>query len=82
MRFRNGFSDEQRTIRYASLEEFWRGSDFVSVHVPLVREGEGRFPTYHLFNAATFRLMKPTAFLVNTSRGSVVDEYRSGYSPA
>ena len=57
-----------------SFEEVLRGSDFVSIHVPLVREGEGKFPTYHLFNAATFRLMKPTAFLVNTSRGPVVDE--------
>ncbi|MFZ0961139.1 MAG: D-glycerate dehydrogenase [Terriglobia bacterium] len=74
VRFRNGFSDVQRTIRYASFEEVLRGSDFVSIHVPLVREGDGPFPTYHLFNAATFRLMKPTAFLVNTSRGPVVDE--------
>ena len=82
VRFRNGFSDAPRTIRYVSFEEVLRGSDFVSVHVPLVREGEGDFPTYHLFNAATFRLMKPTAFLVNTSRGPVVNETRSGYSPA
>jgi glyoxylate reductase len=74
VRFRNGFSDALRTIRYASFEEVLRGSDFVSIHVPLVREGEGQFPTYHLFNASTFRLMKPTAFLVNTSRGPVVDE--------
>lgn len=74
LRFRNGFTDAPRTIRYLSFEEVLRGSDFVSVHVPLVREGEGEFPTYHLFNAATLRLMKPTAFLVNTSRGPVVDE--------
>jgi glyoxylate reductase len=74
LRFRHGFTGEQRTIRYASFEEVLRGSDFISVHVPLIREGEGKFPTYHLFNASTFRLMKPTAFLVNTSRGPVVDE--------
>jgi glyoxylate reductase len=74
VRFRNGFSGGPRTIRYMSFEDVLRGSDFVSVHVPLVREGEGDFPTYHLFNAATFRLMKPTAFLVNTSRGPVVSE--------
>lgn len=73
-RFRNGFTAERRTIRYASLEEVLRGSDFVSLHVPLIREGEGKFSTYHLFNATTLRLMKPSAFLVNTSRGSVVDE--------
>jgi glyoxylate reductase len=74
VRFRNGFSGMPRTIRYVSFEEVLRGSDFVSIHVPLVREGEGEFPTYHLFNATTFRLMKPAAFLVNTSRGPVVDE--------
>jgi glyoxylate reductase len=74
LRFRHGFTAEQRTIRYASFEDVLGGSDFVSVHVPLIRQGEGKFPTYHLFNATTFRLMKPTAFLVNTSRGPVVDE--------
>jgi glyoxylate reductase len=74
LRFRHGFTTVQRTIRYATFEEVLGGSDFVSVHVPLIREGEGKFPTHHLFNAKTFRLMKPTAFLVNTSRGPVVDE--------
>jgi glyoxylate reductase len=74
VRFRNGFSDTLRTIRYVSFEEVLRGSDFVSIHVPLVRDGEGKFPTHHLFSATTLRLMKPSAFLVNTSRGAVVDE--------
>jgi phosphoglycerate dehydrogenase-like enzyme len=57
-----------------TLEDALKQADFVSVHVPLLREGESKTPTYHLFNARTFRLMKPTAFLVNTSRGPVVDE--------
>jgi glyoxylate reductase len=74
VRFRNGFSVMQRTIRYVSFEEVLRGSDFVTIHVPLIREGDGKYPTYHLFNATTLRLMKPSAFLVNTSRGLVVDE--------
>jgi len=74
VRFRNGFTPEQRTIAYASFEEALRGADFVSVHVPLVREGEGKNPTYHLFNEKTLRWMKPSAFLVNTARGAVVDE--------
>jgi glyoxylate reductase len=43
-------------------------ADFVSVHVPLLAETRG------LFDAARFYKMKPTAFLVNTSRGLVVDE--------
>jgi len=74
LRFRNGFTPERRTIGYVTFEEALRGADFVSVHVPLVREGEGKNPTYHLFNEKTFRWMKPTAFLVNTARGAVVDE--------
>ncbi len=43
-------------------------SDFISVHVPLLPE------TRRLFDAPKFRRMKPTAFLINTSRGPVVDE--------
>jgi glyoxylate reductase len=43
-------------------------SDFVSVHVPLLLETRG------LFDAPKFFRMKPTAFLINTSRGPVVDE--------
>ena len=43
-------------------------ADFVSVHVPLLAETRG------LFDAPRFHRMKPTAFLINTSRGPVVDE--------
>jgi glyoxylate reductase len=74
VRFKNAFTAERRIIRYVSFEAALRGADFVSVHVPLVREGEGKNPTYHLFNEKTLRWMKPTAFLVNTARGAVVDE--------
>ncbi len=73
-RFRVGFSPEQRTVCYVTFEEALRNSDFVSLHVPLLRESESEFPTYHLMNEKTLRLMRPTAFLINTSRGPVVDE--------
>jgi glyoxylate reductase len=75
LRHARGISPEKNSIKYTpALEEALRQADYVSVHVPLLREGESPAPTYHLFNERTLRMMKPTAFLVNTSRGPVVDE--------
>jgi glyoxylate reductase len=74
LRYRSGLQRDRTTIRYATLEDALREADFVSIHVPLVREGEGKNPTYHLFNETTLRWMKPTAYLVNTARGAVIDE--------
>jgi glyoxylate reductase len=54
--------------RRVEFEELLAVSDYVSVHVPLMPE------TRHLFNAAAFAKMKRTAYLINTSRGPVVDE--------
>ncbi len=73
-RQRLGLTHERHTIMYVPLEQALQEADFVSVHVPLIRPGEGNNPTYHLFNEETLRRMKPTAYLVNTSRGPVVDE--------
>jgi glyoxylate reductase len=50
------------------LDTLLRESDFVSVHVPLMKE------THHLVNAQKLSLMKKTAYLINNSRGPVVDE--------
>ena len=74
LRHRHGLMREKTSIHYVALEGALRAADFISVHVPLIRAGEGETPTYHLFNDQTFRLMKPTAYFVNTSRGPVVDE--------
>ena len=71
---RAAFRKKRRWIKYVSFEEALGQADFVSVHVPLLREGESATPTFHLFNERTLRMMKPTAFLVNTSRGPVIDE--------
>jgi glyoxylate reductase len=74
LRQARGLTRVKAWIRYVPLEEALRQADFVSVHVPLLRAGESATPTYHLFNEQTLRLMKPTAYLVNNSRGPVVDE--------
>src|SRR5437773_6089490 len=74
LRHTRGIQKEKTWIKYVSLEEALSQADFVSVHVPLIREGESDTPTFHLFNERTLRSMKPSAFLVNTSRGPVIDE--------
>jgi lactate dehydrogenase-like 2-hydroxyacid dehydrogenase len=74
LRHTHGLSREKAWITYVPFEEALRRADFVSVHVPLLRSAESSTPTYHLFNEQTLRMMKPTAYLVNTSRGPVVDE--------
>ncbi|OGI82054.1 hypothetical protein A3I25_00840 [Candidatus Nomurabacteria bacterium RIFCSPLOWO2_02_FULL_42_17] len=53
---------------YNSIEELLQKADVVSLHVPLLDS------TRHLINEKRLLLMKPTSFLVNTSRGPVVDE--------
>jgi glyoxylate reductase len=74
LRVARGISKERTWIRYVSLDDALAQADFVSVHVPLIRESESSTPTYHLFNEQVLRKMKPDAFLVNTSRGPVIDE--------
>lgn len=69
-----GICKERTWIKYVGLEEALRQADYVSVHVPLIRAGESATPTFHLINETTLRMMKPTGFVVNTSRGPVVDE--------
>src|SRR3979411_1258202 len=74
LRHANGIQKEKTYIKYVEFEEALSGADYVSIHVPLLREGETDKPTYHLINENTLKLMKPTAYLVNSSRGPVVDE--------
>src|ERR1700689_1872551 len=74
LRHARGLTREKAWIKYVPFDEALAGADFVSVHVPLLRAGESATPTFHLFNEKTLRLMKPTAYLVNTSRGPVIDE--------
>jgi lactate dehydrogenase-like 2-hydroxyacid dehydrogenase len=53
---------------FVSLDELLASSDFVSLHVP------GNASTRHMIGAAEIARMKPTAYLINASRGIVVDQ--------
>lgn len=55
-------------VRLESFEDLLAQSDFISIHVPLIES------TRHLIGASEFRRMKPSAILINTSRGPVVDQ--------
>ncbi|MEV0698716.1 D-glycerate dehydrogenase [Saccharopolyspora sp. NPDC050389] len=55
-------------VRRVEFDELVRTSDFLSLHVPLTDD------THHLIDADALRAMKPTAYLINTSRGPIVDE--------
>jgi D-lactate dehydrogenase len=57
----------QHGVTYVGLDELLPGSDIVSLHTPLTPA------TNHLINATTLAGMKPGAFLVNTSRGKLVE---------
>ncbi len=74
LRHSSGISKDRTWIKYVDFEQAIREADFVTIHVPLIRPGEGDTPTYHLMNDKTLRMMKPTAYLINNSRGPVVDE--------
>ena len=60
--------ERELAARHVPLETLLRESDFVSLHVPLKPD------TRHLIGAPQLALMKPTAILINTTRGPVVDE--------
>lgn len=58
-----------------TLEQLLKESDFVSLHCPLVmKETPGRPSTYHIIGEKELKMMKPSAYLVNTARGQVIDE--------
>ncbi|HVS87576.1 MAG TPA: D-glycerate dehydrogenase [Candidatus Acidoferrum sp.] len=63
-----GEVERELKAEYRDFNALLAEADFVSVHVPLLAETRG------LFDAPKFYRMKPTAFLINTSRGPVVDE--------
>ena len=60
--------EKELGVEYADFNTLLAQSDFVSIHVPLTEE------TRHLIDGEVFKRMKTTAYLINTSRGPIVDE--------
>ena len=65
---RNEEIEKSLNIEYFDLETLLKMADFVGIHVPLLPS------TRHLMSEQELKLMKPSAYLINTSRGPVVDE--------
>jgi glyoxylate reductase len=65
---RNKDFEKKFKAKYLSLNELLKSSDFVSLHVPLLKS------THHLISSKQLKMMKKTAYLINTARGPVVDE--------
>jgi lactate dehydrogenase-like 2-hydroxyacid dehydrogenase len=64
----NAELEKEDAASFVEREEVFRQSDIVSIHVPLLPT------TKHLVNKETLAMMKPSAFLINTARGPIVDE--------
>lgn len=63
-------ADEEKSlgVTYVTLDELFCCSDLLSLNAPLTPD------TYHIVDACRLQMMKPTAFLINTARGPLVDE--------
>jgi glyoxylate reductase len=66
--FLKEFIEKTKGVEYRELDDLLKESDFITLHCPLTKEA------HHLIGRKELEMMKPTAILINTSRGPVVDE--------
>lgn len=65
---RNKDLEKKTGAKYRKLDDLLKQSDFVSIHVPLLKS------TKHLISTKQLKLMKKTAFIINTARGPIINE--------
>ncbi len=65
---KNAVLENEVGAEMVEMEDLLKKSDFISLHIPLTEK------THHLIGEREFALMKPSAYLINTSRGAVIDE--------
>ena len=63
-----GHAERELELDYVSTDEMFRTSDVITIHVPLIEQ------TRHLIGHELINLMKPTAVIVNTARGAIIEE--------
>lgn len=66
-RTRKEWLEKKYGVKYVSLTELLKRSDIISIHLPLTKE------THHIINKRNIRIMKKGSYLINTSRGGVVE---------
>lgn len=66
---RNTELEKTTGAKYRTLPKLLEESDFVSIHVPLLKS------THHLIGTKQLKMMKPTAFIINTARGPIINEH-------
>ena len=59
---------DEDNLKYVSFDELLKQSDYISLHCPLTPQ------TRHMINKETIAMMKPTAYIINTGRGALIDE--------
>jgi len=61
------YPDKELEVKYVSLEEIYKNSDIISLHCPLTNEN------HHMINKDSFKLMKDGVYIINTSRGALIN---------
>lgn len=64
---KNLFIEQKYNAEFVSLETLCQNSDFILLHAPYTEQN------YHIFDENMFALMKPSAYLINTARGELID---------